>query len=59
MKPKEKKYICLFTQSDDYFSDPKKQAQVKELESQIDQLIYKLYNLTDEEIKIIEEKNDT
>ena len=26
------------------------------LESQIDQLVYKLYNLTDEEIKIIEEK---
>lgn len=26
------------------------------LESQIDQLVYKLYNLIDEEIKIIEEK---
>lgn len=26
------------------------------LESKIDQLVYKLYNLTDEEIKIVEEK---
>ncbi len=27
---------------------------VKSLEKQIDQLVYKLYNLTEEEIKIIE-----
>ena len=28
------------------------------IDKQIDDLIYKLYNITDEEIKIIEEKND-
>lgn len=32
----------------------KKQAQIKELEKEIDQLVYKLYGLTDEEIKIVE-----
>ena len=31
-------------------------ADTTALESQIDQLVYKLYNLTDEEIKIVEEK---
>ncbi len=31
-----------------------KQAKVKELEKQIDQIIYKLYDLTDDEIKIVE-----
>ena len=42
--------ILSFTQSQDY---------VKEYERQIDQLVYKLYNLTEEEIKIVEdfEKN--
>lgn len=34
---------------------PQKQTQVKALEKQIDQLVYKLYGLTEEEIKIIEE----
>jgi len=36
--------------------NPEKQAKVKEYECQIDQLVYKLYDLTEEEIKIIEEK---
>lgn len=31
-----------------------KQAQVPEYEKQIDQLVYKFYGLTDEEIKTIE-----
>ena len=31
-----------------------KEADANNLESQIDQLVYKLYNLTDEDIKIIE-----
>jgi len=31
-----------------------KKAKVKEYERQIDLLVYKLYNLTDEEIKIVE-----
>ncbi|MFH1563494.1 MAG: hypothetical protein ABIF11_08815 [Nitrospirota bacterium] len=34
---------------------PQKQAQVKALEWEIDHLVYKLYGLTDEEIKIVEE----
>ncbi len=37
-------------------TDPQKQAQVKDLEKQIDHLVYKLYNLTEEEVKIIEGK---
>lgn len=41
----------------DYETDQQKQSQVKALEKQIDQLVYKLYNLTEEEIKIIEEEN--
>jgi len=32
----------------------KKQAMVKALEREIDQLVYKLYGLTEEEIKIVE-----
>ena len=32
-----------------------KQAKVKEYERQIDQMVYKLYNLTYEEIKIVED----
>lgn len=30
-----------------------KQAKVKELEKRIDQMVYKLYGLTEEEIKIV------
>jgi len=47
--------ILSFTQSDDYLENSWKQARVKELEREIDQLVYKLYGLTEEEIKIIEE----
>ncbi|MEO0071493.1 MAG: TaqI-like C-terminal specificity domain-containing protein, partial [candidate division WOR-3 bacterium] len=46
--------ILSITQSDDYLSNPRKQVKVKELEKEIDQLVYKLYGLTDEEIKIVE-----
>jgi len=35
--------------------DTEDNEKVKELESQIDQMVYKLYNLTPEEIKIVEE----
>ena len=48
--------ILLLSQSEDYLKNPQKQAKVKEYERQIDQLVYKLYNLTEEEIKIIEEE---
>ena len=35
-----------------------KQSQVKILENQIDQLVYKLYGLTPEEIEIVEGFNE-
>ena len=46
--------ILTITKSDDYFQNQSKQDKVKELEKQIDQLVYKLYGLTEEEIKIVE-----
>lgn len=44
------------TKDDDYLVNFEKQAQVRNYERQIDQLVYKLYGLTEEEIKIVEEK---
>lgn len=46
--------ILAITRFSDYLENPAKQAKVKEYEKQIDQLVYKLYGLTEEEIKIIE-----
>ena len=46
--------ILINTQSDDYINNPAKQAKVKEYERQIDQMVYKLYSLTKEEIEIVE-----
>jgi hypothetical protein len=43
------------TKDIDYLENQTKQTIVKEYEKQIDQLVYNLYNLTEEEIKIIEE----
>jgi len=40
--------------SEDYSQNPAKQTQVKEYEKQIDQLIYKLYGLTKEEIQLVD-----
>jgi hypothetical protein len=34
--------------------NPTKQAKVKEYKEQINQMVYKLYGLTEEEIKIVE-----
>ena len=48
--------ILSLTQSEDYLKNLQKQAKVKQYQRQIDQLVYKLYDLTDEEIKIIEEE---
>jgi adenine-specific DNA-methyltransferase len=49
--------ILSITQSNDYYlQNPQKQAKVKALGSEIDQLVYKLYDLTPEEIKIVEGK---
>jgi len=49
--------IILITKDDDYLDNPDKKAKVKRLEKEIDQLVYKLYELTPEEIKIVEEFN--
>jgi len=43
-----------YFKDEDYLSNPTKQARVKELECQIDQLIYKLYGLTPGEIAVVE-----
>ena len=45
--------IFSITKSADYLTNSSKQAKVKEYERQIDQMVYKLYGLTDNEIKII------
>ena len=46
--------ILAITKFNDYLQNPDKQAKVKEYEKQIDQMVYSLYNLTREEIEIIE-----
>jgi len=48
--------ILAITKSADYLQNPDKQANVKEYEKQIDELVYKLYELTPEEIAIVEGK---
>jgi len=48
--------ILNITTCDDYSNNKSKQDQVKELEAQIDQMVYKLYDLTPEEIAIVEGK---
>lgn len=49
--------ILAITKDEDYLQNSAKQAQVKTLEQEIDQLVYKLYGLTDEEIRIVEGKS--
>ncbi len=46
--------ILFLTQSNDYLQNPAKQSKVKEYEKEIDQMVYALYGLTPEEIKIVE-----
>jgi len=46
--------ILAITKDEDYLENSDKQAKVKEYEHQIDQLVYNLYGLTDDEIKIVE-----
>lgn len=48
--------ILKITKTDNYLKDAEKQAKVKEYEKQIDDMVYKLYGLTEEEIKIVESK---
>ena len=46
--------ILELTQSDDYLKNKEKQDAVKEYENQIDIMVYKLYELTYPEVKIID-----
>lgn len=46
--------ILSLTKTDDYITNTEKQAEVKKLEYQIDELVYKLYDLKPEEIEIVE-----
>ena len=46
--------ILAITKTKDYLQNPTKPAQVQKHEKEINQLVYKLYNLTPKEIKIIE-----
>ena len=48
--------ILAITKTEDYLDNPAKQEKVKEYENKIDQMVYKLYDLTPEEIKIVEAK---
>jgi len=50
--------ILSITQTEDYEHNKAKQDKVIELEKEIDKLVYKLYELTEEEIEIIETKNE-
>ncbi|MDD5689161.1 MAG: Eco57I restriction-modification methylase domain-containing protein [Caldisericia bacterium] len=58
--PKQQPFIALvdkilaITKDEDYLDNSDKQSRVKEYERQIDLLVYELYGLTEEEIKIIE-----
>ena len=46
--------IIKITKIDDYLKNTEKQTKVRDLERQIDGLVYKLYGLTEDEIKIVE-----
>jgi len=46
--------ILAITKDADYLQNPSKQFQVKQYEKQIDQMVYELYELTEEEIRIVE-----
>ena len=46
--------ILFITKDKDYLENIQKQAKVREYEHQIDQMAYKLYNLTPEEIEMVE-----
>ncbi len=46
--------ILALSKDDDYFERPAKQAKVHDYGKQIDQLVYKLYDLAPEDVKIVE-----
>jgi len=45
--------ILAITKDEDYFKNLVKQEKVKEYECRIDQMVYKLYDLTESDIKIV------
>lgn len=47
--------VLVLKESKGYCREINKQKKVEEYEAQIDQMVYKLYGLTDDEIKIVEE----
>jgi adenine-specific DNA-methyltransferase len=47
--------ILFITKDEDYLNNLEKQAKVKTLEKNIDQLVYELYRVTPDEIKVIED----
>ena len=48
--------ILLITRAEDFLQNVGKREEVDEYERQIDQLVYRLYGLTPEEIEIVEGK---
>jgi len=50
-------HILVITKSSGYLENPEKKEKVKEYESQIDKMVYKLYDLEEKEIEIIEDSN--
>ena len=53
---KSSRRIFAITKDEDCFQNINKKAKVHDLEKHIDQLAYKLYDLTPEEIAIVERK---
>lgn len=49
--------ILTLTKDSDHLENPDKQERIKKYERQIDQIVYRLYGLTEDEIPIIEEAN--
>lgn len=50
--------ILNITNEDDYLTNTEKQKKIKELENQINKMIYKLYDLSSEQIKNLESNYD-
>ncbi len=46
--------ILAITKASGYFQDAERQAEVRNIELRIDQLVYDLYNISEDEVKIIE-----
>ena len=59
-KQKQDKFVLIvdkilnITQTEDYLQNQEKQDAVKEYEKQIDIMVYKLYDLTYQEVKVID-----